>query len=778
MLKPGKWVFILGMLFQLMAWAAFSTYAIEGSAENETADKYSNFFGRATEVETVEDKAKPVEYVFHYEGLMIKDIDANDQDVFEDQLVFTNCQFLSTVQFFGTKFKKGVIFRNCTFESTVAFLEVDFEKESGPVSSLQHVSFFECIFERSVRFQNCIFSRLTLFAKCLFRDRIAFGFHAQDERKRFMTGQQASGGALTRRCKFEREVDFSQSTFEGAAAFSSVQFLQGVNFEETVFKAGADFSKAHFGSPARFARSSFFGEADFERATFQGPEQPAGVTDQAPDDSGADFYKVDFAEDVSFSKAVFLVDVGFKRARFRGRLFLGNSLFVKEANFEKASFGGEVYAAGLNEPSGHFLEMAVYRIGQACGLNGDVASGEACPCRPCVVPEEVRNQALGMANYIHNKDRRAEYRDKVEAWAKDATPKSWGGQTAYPNSESFGVLDGAIDGMGESALKLSGAQFEKAMDLRAAVLHNTDLSSKDMITVFQGPVGMADITITGLFDLRGAVFQGPLDLSGTRFIDNTSQIDLRDAVFQAKIHLPMKDLFARSGLLSRKVLLLRTFSTPPELFQGCRDDQPVEKCDRLVFPDSAEVKLDPSLEKLYQQLEGLFRSNMQLTVANELAVRAAWLKLKNKGPLDEEAISSLITFLALPIKNVLLLMALVNLLFYTCLVRRKAILGRKEERSFIPGKLPVVLLPELKAGEEIHILRCNTIWRRLVWPLFLCLGTFFALFSLGSEYVTRDKRCLRNMKTLRVAGFLLIPLLVYALAKRSEGLHQVFTLMR
>jgi hypothetical protein len=163
---------------------------------------------------------------------------------------------------------------------------------------------------------------------------------------------------------------------------------------------------------------------------------------------------------------------------------------------------------------------------------------------------------------------------------------------------------------------------------------------------------------------------------------------------------------------------------------------------------------------------------------------------------------------ALPIKNIVVLVAAFNLYFYVCLLFTGRIKARTDERSFRPGKLPLLYVSSIEfprsdkaadrggakdrmkpgpgkqakglegyietphGNKKVHGPRW---WQRYSWPLAVCLGTFFAIVSMGSEYITDNPSCLKQMKILRIAGFILLPLLVYSLAKRSEGLHAIAT---
>jgi hypothetical protein len=79
--------------------------------------------------------------------------------------------------------------------------------------------------------------------------------------------------------------------------------------------------------------------------------------------------------------------------------------------------------------------------------------------------------------------------------------------------------------------------------------------------------------------------------------------------------------------------------------------------------------------------------------------------------------------------------------------------------------------------EKKRIEHARKLWQKITWPFYLCLGTFFAIFSLGNIYVTDDSGCLKKMKILRVAGFILLPLFLFSLAKRSVGLHSTVSFL-
>ncbi len=71
--------------------------------------------------------------------------------------------------------------------------------------------------------------------------------------------------------RFEEDVSFRGTVFEGFADFSHCEFLQGVDFTSAVFKQGASFNDSTFicsGQSVNFTRAVFLGETSFEKTKF------------------------------------------------------------------------------------------------------------------------------------------------------------------------------------------------------------------------------------------------------------------------------------------------------------------------------------------------------------------------------------------------------------------------------------------------------------------------------------------------------------------------------
>jgi uncharacterized protein YjbI with pentapeptide repeats len=646
---------------------------------------------------------------------------------FGSKVRFADCKFEGVVEFYYSEFGKGLEFENCLFDDDVIFNGIQF---GFPGGTNPLCLFKRCTFRQELSFLGSRFNSTSNFMDCHFYGHVIFGSYPEKEYHKFKEGDQDIENE-EKKAVFTDEVRFTRSVFKGWAFFPYTEFDRGAYFDDVMFESTADFSKAKFGGYTNFSRSIFAGKTDFERAVFYAPESYEQL-------SRVNFYKVSFNGDVSFSKAVFLIDASFKRASFAERAFFTNTLFTREADFEMSTFRRELHASKLNYPRRILKELAVYKLNdldeetkQKSGAEGDLFKeiGEYITGK---TPRALEDKDLKetIRSWVHNK-----------TLAEIVKEKPWKNGTLYVGKKTFEIIDHGDLSCDENEFVFTGANFSAAVDFRGAWFTEADFSSNDIVTVFQGPADFSKSSFRKKVDLRGTVFLGDIDL-------------------------PLSNLFSDTGMVSTGFALSKIFC------KSCF----VSKRDRIVVfkeddPDSIDYE---NLRELYDQFEYLFRRSFQLSEANEMALRASWLRLRE----GKELFASLLTLVALPIWNLVVIVVVVNGFFYFCLLgmKDKGVYGRKSEKSFKPGKLPLIYMSSPGIREK-EIDKCQNLWRRFSWPLFLCLGTFFAVFSLGSEYVTRSQSCLRYIKILRLAGFILLPLLLYSLAKRSEGLHRIFTLI-
>jgi uncharacterized protein YjbI with pentapeptide repeats len=557
---------------------------------------------------------------------------------------------------------------------------------------------------------------------------VNFGSYRPDESQAFYEGKQDDESGKIRSA-FRQGVDFSESFFKGKTLFSYAEF-GGAKFCGAIFEGPVRFSKAKFNGRVDFSRAIFHSIVDFERAIFypvpwlKQEEQGGNTPDMA------DFYNVSFKDDAYFSKSIFLIDANFKRTSFSQRLFLINTFFSRKAIFDGAILSNEMLGCQINDLGRIKREIAFYKVNK---LKDDLN---------IQVKEEI-------CAYLEKNFAECQTYSPTSSCPipKDKDPKEiiemWRGKEFYIGETSFAIIDQENFSCKNQFFSFIGTRFEGGVDFRNGQFNEVDFSSGEIMTIFRGAADLSD------------AFFGKIFMDGT--------------VFLGKVYLPLENIFSESGMISRSVTIDDFF-----LKRGLRSEN-----------DHMQHRDEKKLRDLYTQLESIFRKNSQIFEANEMALRAAWLKLKLWDA--QEKLSSLFILIALPIQNLLVFMLAVNLYFWFRLWAKNSIKARTSESSFRPCKLPLVYMSSedlqnkgierIKTPEgEKGIVRPR-IWQAYSWPLFLCFGTFFAVLSLGSEYVTDDEGCLRKMKILRIGGFILLPLLLYSLAKRSEGLHPIATFM-
>jgi len=672
---------------------------------------------------------------------------------FIQALSFQKCTFKSHVSVMFSNFLQVVRFEDCVFEDKFTFNDNLIGKELQGRTEAQGMSTFAgCTFKKNLSLLCSEFFTPVDFLNCRFCGNAFFGDYPRDEFQAFVEGKQDNE---RKKATFKQPVYFSGSIFERKAFFPYTEF-SGVSFSETVFEGPARFSKTKFQGNSDFSRAIFESKADFERAIFY---QNQSIADQAGEAADtANFYKVSFKDDVSFSKSIFLTNVDFKRASFGQRALFTNTLFAMRANFEMCFFGKELFGSKINELERIKRELCFYKLNESwkdqhrsseepAGFNEDwhtqVSVWEKISREKKIkVTAEVRKE---IGTYLQEKfgdpeksnsvflDPKKDLKDLIE---------SWQGKEAYIGPSSFEIIDAGNLSCEQNQFFFTGSRFGGEVDFRGGRFNEADFTSGETMTVFHETADFSDVSFQKLC-LNGTVFLG-------------------------KVYLPLEKLFSETGMVSRSFTI----------------DDLILPLKRGLRKEGDRLHGDPeSLKELYTQLEPLFRKNFQILEANEMALRAAWLRFKLWDRQDK--LASLFTLIALPIRNLWVITVAFNLYFYVCLVVKGSIKARTRESCFKPGKVPLVLVSseDLSDAAIDHvqtpegkktIVRIRW-WQEFSWPLFLCLGTFFAIVSLGSEYVTDDPRCLTKMKILRIAGFVLLPLFVYSLAKRSEGLHALAT---
>lgn len=675
---------------------------------------------------------------------------AISETTFENAVHFFQCTFKKTVNIADSNFLEGISFTNCSFEDRVNFIGnligVKFQDER---TAKQVSGFSGCSFAKRLRMTRTEVFSTAQFSECQFLGDVFFGDYPPNELQDFLEGIQDDEISKT---VFKESTDFTRSVFKARAFFPYTEFCE-VKFSDVTFEGPVRFSKAKFEGNSDFSRAIFEMRVDFERALFypyQDKIKRPILKDMA---NTANFYKATFKDDVSFSKSTFLTNADFKRASFAERVVLTNAFFAERADFEMCFFGRELLASMMNDQRRIISELIFFQMNKNFENATDPKTEADWNSR------YTKWEALEHKDRISRKTKDDIRRYMNERWRVDAESvgildafwvgaddlakaiKDHWGKELYIDQKCFEILDAAGKSLTVEGNRstFNGSHFGGEVDFRKARFGVADFNSGEAVTVFSGSVDLSDVFVMKEVHLDGTVFLG-------------------------KLNLPLGSFFRSSGFVSNGVTLW-----PWKSF--------------VAEGDVLKSESSQTLMKVYEQLEPLFRQYSQISEANEMAVRGSWERLKRGGDLLDLA-QSLFTFVALPIKNLFLMMIMLNLYFYLCLTVRRSIFGRVQERKFEPGRMPILYIPDEESrvstgAGTAEIVEQIGRWQRerFTWPLFVCLGTFFALFSLGSKYVTKDTRCLRNMKILRAAGFVLLPLFIYSLAKRSEGLHKIFTLL-
>lgn len=198
------------------------------------------------------------------------------------------------------------------------------------------------------------------------------------------------GGVIAPHVVFEREVDLSESTVNGALDLHGAVFREPTLFKQTAFQGKTDFAFATFNDLGFFRESTFANSADFTSAQFHSVARFGKATfgsddffDEALFAAPALFTETRFVKVANFSAAAFgnasdfrgaffLAGEGgrpgkpaafFTNANFAGRTEFSNALFSHEAKFDGARFGSDALfiatRLGSDEPALLFENTAV-----------------------------------------------------------------------------------------------------------------------------------------------------------------------------------------------------------------------------------------------------------------------------------------------------------------------------------------------------------------------------------------------------------------------------------
>jgi uncharacterized protein YjbI with pentapeptide repeats len=144
--------------------------------------------------------------------------------------------------------------------------------------------------------------------------------------------------------EFNKPADFSGATFTKRANFSGARFTEGANFSRARFTAQAKFSGARFTEEANFYGARFMAGADFSKASFTGQ----AVFSEARFMGWAEFSSATFKERAYFFGAIFTKWARFPDATFAEGADFSWATFTDEADWCRASIGGQVVFREIN----------------------------------------------------------------------------------------------------------------------------------------------------------------------------------------------------------------------------------------------------------------------------------------------------------------------------------------------------------------------------------------------------------------------------------------------
>lgn len=506
---------------------------------------------------------------------------------FIQALSFQKCTFKSHVSVMFSKFVQVVRFEDCVFEDKFTFNNNSVGKELQGGTEAQGMSTFAgCTFKKNLSLLYSKFFTAVDFLNCRFCGNAFFGDYPRDEFQAFVEGKQDNE---KKKATFKQPVYFSGSIFERKAFFPYTEFL-GVSFSETVFEGPARFSKTKFQGNSDFSRAIFESKADFERAIFYPDQSMADQAGEAADT--ANFYKVSFKDDVSFSKSIFLTNVDFKRASFGQRAFFANTLFAMRANFEMCFFGKELFGSKINELERIKRELCFYKLNQSWKKDQHRSSDEVRKKIGTYLQEKFGDPEQSNSVFL---DPKKDLKELIE---------SWQGKEAYIGPSSFGIINAGNLSCEQNQFFFTGSRFGGEVDFRGGRFNEADFSSGETMTVFHETADFSDVSFQKLC-LKGTVFLG-------------------------KVYLPIEKLFSETGMVSRSFTI----------------DDLILPLKRGLRKEGDRLHGDPqSLKELYTQLEPLFRKNFQILEANEMALRAAWLRLKLCGTARTNWLPSLLSLL-------------------------------------------------------------------------------------------------------------------------------------
>jgi len=259
---------------------------------------------------------------------------AYDQDdisfagfIFPGLVDFEETQFTATVHFAAAQFMDEACFRDTRFVHDALFARAHFA---------QPAHFADAQFCGESRFSKAGFSASADFDRARFLEPAWFDELQVFGEARF-GGAQFCGETRFENASFARQADFRGARFTSIAWFDKSQFIAEARFDEAQFESNAWFNDVQFSGEAHFHSARVL-IADFQNARFA----DRTVFDKALFLGDADFRKAEFGGNTGFSRARFASETAFEDGLFTQSADFHGAVFSKAVTFRHTRFQGEV----------------------------------------------------------------------------------------------------------------------------------------------------------------------------------------------------------------------------------------------------------------------------------------------------------------------------------------------------------------------------------------------------------------------------------------------------
>jgi uncharacterized protein YjbI with pentapeptide repeats len=158
---------------------------------------------------------------------------------FTQSIKFSNCTFLSSVDFTNIQFEKDIVFSKCILKDKIYFkrqqnIRISFLN----CPEIKNLDFSRIIFEQQVEIKDCVIKSCN-FENTRFKDFCHFEESNFSEIKFKNTVFEKL--VTFQKTKFKEDVDFYYVTFKTHAIFKNAVFEKTVNFENTLFEVDGSF---------------------------------------------------------------------------------------------------------------------------------------------------------------------------------------------------------------------------------------------------------------------------------------------------------------------------------------------------------------------------------------------------------------------------------------------------------------------------------------------------------------------------------------------------------